>query len=177
MYYDESCVEVFNPHIDCVAPRVARKSFRYLPKCWNYNATIFSGYSCRSPVDGSDIPFCLELAFTQTAFIAECGNRFQEDDHCGTYLEIHEPGDPEIVSDVKLKQQLPSGYRSTIISMTYKGDEGKILCNGPYEVWSGYNHVKLDLAKKLSTALVGSENAIQLDHRKNNAFSGGFTAV
>jgi len=54
--------------------------------------------------------YCVELAFSQNALVFECGNEFANDNHCGTFLEIHKPGDPIILSEIKLRGQFMSGY-------------------------------------------------------------------
>ena len=51
----------------------------------------------------------MELAFTQTSLVVECGNEFVDDAHCGTFMEIHKPNDPIILSESKLRGQFMSG--------------------------------------------------------------------
>ncbi len=43
-------------------------------------------------MDGVPINYCLEVGFTQNAWIVECGGDYKDDSHCGTFLEIHRPG-------------------------------------------------------------------------------------
>ena len=120
--------------------RVARRPFSSLPRCWNRNESIVADGSCRSPVDGSPLPLCIELAVTQTNFIVECANEFKADPHCGTFLEVHRPGFAEKISEARLRAMYPSGYRMTVLSTTYKGDQARTLCydalkKGRFELW------------------------------------------
>ena len=89
---DESCTDVYTPDPHCIVERVRRTDYPVNPVCWNFNDTIIAGRTCRAPRDGTVINYCLELGFTQTAYIVECGGRFKNDPHCGTFLEIHRPG-------------------------------------------------------------------------------------
>ena len=128
------------PRTDCVMSRVARRPFSRLPRCWNRNDTLVADGSCRSPVDGSPLPLCIELGVTQTNFIVECANEFQSDPHCGTFLEVHRPGFAEKLGEARLRAMYPSGYRMTVLSTTYKGDTARTLCfdalkQGRFELW------------------------------------------
>jgi hypothetical protein len=96
--------------------RVARRPFSSLPRCWNRNESIVADGSCRSPVDGSLLPLCIELAVTQTNFIVECANEFKADPHCGTFLEVHRPGFAEKIGEARLRAMYPSGYRMTVLA-------------------------------------------------------------
>jgi hypothetical protein len=89
---DESCTDVYTPDPHCLVERVRRTDYPVLPRCWNHNDTVLAGVPCRAPKDGSPIGMCLELGFTQSAYIVECGGRYKNDPHCGTFLEIHRPG-------------------------------------------------------------------------------------
>ena len=120
--------------------RVARRPFSSLPRCWNRNESIVADGSCRSPADGSLLPLCIELAVTQTNFIVECANEFKADPHCGTFLEVHRPGFAEKIGEARLRAMYPSGYRMTVLSTTYKGDQARTLCydalkKGRFELW------------------------------------------
>ena len=141
-FIDNSCTDVNMPYprTDCVMSRVARRPFSKLPRCWNRNDTVVADGSCRSPVDGSPLPLCIELGVTQTNFIIECANEFQADAHCGTFLEVHRPGFAEKIGEARLRAMYPSGYRMTVLSTTYKGDKTRTLCydalkKGKFELW------------------------------------------
>ena len=76
----------------------------------------------------------MELAFTQNSLIVECGNEFADDPHCGTFLEIHKPEDPIILSEIRLRGQFMSGYRQTVMSLTIMGRDDMVLCRGEHQV-------------------------------------------
>jgi hypothetical protein len=91
---DESCTAEFEPDPHCLASRIRRESYPFLPRCWNFNETVVAGMPCRAPRNGAPLGACLELGFSQTAYIVECGGRYKNDAHCGTFLEIHRKGLP-----------------------------------------------------------------------------------
>jgi hypothetical protein len=110
-----------------------------MPACWNYNDSVVGDAPCRAPSDGSLVPACIEIGYMQNAYVVECGGKYEDDPHCGTFLEIHRPGSQEILSEMKLKAVYASGYRMAIMSTTFKRDATKTLCydntwQGNYEV-------------------------------------------
>ncbi|CAJ1330786.1 unnamed protein product [Effrenium voratum] len=72
----------------------------------------------------------LQVAYMQNAHIASCrGTAFEYDPNCGTYLEVHRPGQKEVLADVRIDAaSFPSGYQ-TVFLATHR------LCRGQYEVW------------------------------------------
>ena len=137
---DPTCTDLLQPRADCVAKRVSRQAWPSMPVCWNWNASVNAGLGCRAPLDGSPLQLCLELGYTQNAYVADCGGPYAGSEHCGTYLEVHRPGREEKLAEVRLPGVLPSGYRMTVISTTYKRDPALVLCYDPvkggrYEVW------------------------------------------
>ena len=46
---------------------------------------------------------------------------FEDDDHCGTFIELHPKDDETILSEVKLNGGFTNGYRTTTIPLIYKG--------------------------------------------------------
>ncbi len=54
---------------------------------------------------------------------------------CGNFLEIHRVGSSEVLSYTRIRGQYGSGYRTTTIKLTRKGDESQLLCAGSYEIW------------------------------------------
>ena len=72
----------------------------------------------------------MKVAFFQNAHIATCQNtQYQDDVNCGTYLEIHKPGDPKVWADVAIDgTPFINGYRTVNIA-TYR------LCLGDHEIW------------------------------------------
>eukprot|EP01138_Halocafeteria_seosinensis_P016491 gb/GECG01016822.1/.p1 GENE.gb/GECG01016822.1/~~gb/GECG01016822.1/.p1 ORF type:complete len:624 (+),score=80.88 gb/GECG01016822.1/:1-1872(+) len=135
LYLAPECNGMLDPFDWCFADGMGRRPFPVVPKCWNFNESIETHKSCRSPEDGSELPFCFELAITQNAYISECGGQFKDTDSCGTFLEVHRPNKSSILTQVRLKGQYTSGYAGVVISSIYKKDENKILCRGDYEMW------------------------------------------
>mmetsp|Transcript_154 Transcript_154/g.367 ORF Transcript_154/g.367 Transcript_154/m.367 type:complete len:216 (-) Transcript_154:103-750(-) len=72
----------------------------------------------------------LQVAYMQNAHIASCrGTPFEYDPNCGTYLEVHRPGQKQVLADVRIDSiSFPSGYQ-TVYLATHR------LCRGQYEVW------------------------------------------
>lgn len=132
---NEDCVGLIDPEFNCVGFRSFKQEFSELPVCWDRNATVNGLGGCRNPTDGSAMEFCIELAFTQTALVVECGNEFLDDPHCGTFLEIHKPDDPIILSEIKLRGQFMSGYRQTVMSTNVMGRTDIVLCRGSHQIW------------------------------------------
>jgi len=137
--FDEECEDLAVPRFECLGLRAKRANYSIFPVCWDRNDTVDATKSCRAPGDGRVLPYCVEVAFSQTAFINECNNRFADDPHCGTFLEIHKPGHPEgdetILGEVKLRRQFTSGYRMSLLPTTYQGMRNRLLCRGTHEVW------------------------------------------
>jgi hypothetical protein len=133
-------VDAYTPRLDCVLPRLARRTFSVVPKCWNFNSTVLADAPCRSPVDGSLVPLCIELGITQSSYVHDCAAASQTDPECGTFLEIHRPGRKGILSEVRIKGMYTSGYRKWLISSTYKRARDRVICydplrDGAYELW------------------------------------------
>jgi len=40
-------------------------------------------------VGGDEFPSCVAVAYTSTAYIVQCGGAYREDNHCGTFIELH----------------------------------------------------------------------------------------
>jgi len=135
IFFDEDCEDLSVPFFDCVGLRARRQRFRTFPVCWDRNESVSALDSCLAPLDGRTVPNCVALGYSQTALIVECNNQFRNDPHCGTFLEIHKPGDEEVLAATKLRGQMFSGYRMTLISLTYKGRLDRLLCRGPHEIW------------------------------------------
>jgi len=136
-----ACTGAGQPWSHCAAPGLATAPPSRMPRCWNYNDSIDALGGCRAPSDGTPLPLCFEFGYTQTALVVECGGEWEDHPHCGTFLEIHRPGDTAILSSVKLKAVLTSGYRSGVISTTWQRHTHRVLCYdlqrlGRYEVRS-----------------------------------------
>jgi len=59
----------------------------------------------------------------------------ENDMKCGTFVELHAPGDPKVLNEAKLKRGFVSGYRMASISTQYMDEENQIICRGTYELW------------------------------------------
>lgn len=125
---NEQCTDAGIPFPECYMARVASTQPLATPACWNRNASMVGDAPCRAPSDGTLIPFCMELAFAQNAYVFECGGVYESDPHCGTFLEVHRSGRPEILSDTHLKAQFTSGYHMTLLSTTYQRHNDRVLC-------------------------------------------------
>lgn len=128
------------PFPDCASNLVQHKPSAVYPACWNHNDSVVGDASCRAPSDGSRIPLCLEVAYSQSAYVVECDNAAANDPHCGVYLEVHRPGQANVLADTKLKAVFTSGFRNAIVTTTYMGDSTRVICwdnfkQGRYELW------------------------------------------
>lgn len=87
---------------------------------------------------------CVQVGYSQSALSVICGNEFSDDEHCGTYLEVHQQnGSPytdetEVINDVQIDYINTSGYNTTTLSMLFgrnttlqgtRENPTKILCN------------------------------------------------
>eukprot|EP00928_Gymnodinium_smaydae_P023436 TRINITY_DN19346_c0_g1_i1.p1 TRINITY_DN19346_c0_g1~~TRINITY_DN19346_c0_g1_i1.p1 ORF type:complete len:289 (-),score=31.60 TRINITY_DN19346_c0_g1_i1:316-1182(-) len=75
----------------------------------------------------------LQIAYFQNVHVPTCaGTAFDGDPNCGTYIEVHKPGDREILGDVRIDSNLEggllNGYRTASIA-THR------LCLGAHELW------------------------------------------
>jgi len=72
----------------------------------------------------------LQVAYFQNSHIANCQDtEFEADPNCGTYIEVHRPGDKRVLSDKRIdKDAYPNGYRTIMMSSNR-------LCFGEHELW------------------------------------------
>lgn len=131
---DDSCTGLAKPTANCLGVRAASQTFPVLPVCWDYNDTVVANAPCRAPKTGQVLNYCIEVAFSQNAYIVQCGGVWKDSRRCGTFLEIHTPGDDTVLAEVKLAGQFTNGYRQTILSTQYQGRADRTLCSGPHEV-------------------------------------------
>lgn len=61
------------------------------PVCWDFNSTVVSTDSCAAR-NGSVLPTCVTIGYTQNAYIVGCGNEFADTRECGTFVELHRRG-------------------------------------------------------------------------------------
>lgn len=105
-----------------------------MPPCWDRNASVDALASCYG-VDGRKKPHCVSVAYMQTALIVQCFGSFALDNHCGTFLELHEPDSEVIVSQTRLLGEYTSGFRTTTLPLFFRGDRTRTVCRGDYEIW------------------------------------------
>jgi hypothetical protein len=68
----------------------------------------------------------LEIAWISNNFVPICENEFNNDD-CGSFLEIHMPGNSKILYKYKISDYYVNGFKTVFLST-------KQLCAGKYEV-------------------------------------------
>ena len=107
------------------------------PACMDHNSTIDALANCYD-IYGNLYPYCVQVAYTQTTFVPQCNVGFAvsggDTTHCGTYLEVHQiHGTPysledDKISDVFIDTRNVSGYYTSVLPLTWKGDSTKVLC-------------------------------------------------
>jgi len=126
---------VINRDLECVDHGVRQRIPDIRPPCWDNNHTINALNSCLTP-EGVELPYCVQLAFTSTTYIVKCGGNLLNDPNCGSFLEVHLPGNPDIITEVRIPPDttFTSGYRTTIMPLNYK-TANRTVCLGGYEIW------------------------------------------
>lgn len=131
---DEACVGLRDPHMACIADRFVAARSKIMPPCWDNNQTVDVTLDCHTH-EGKRRPHCMQVSYSQNAYIYVCGGDFANDDRCGTYLEIHKANgsasddEATILSDVKITTPMTNGMQTTTIPLVYKGDKDRILCS------------------------------------------------
>lgn len=127
---DLECTGVGEPYSFCRGKNYALGRSPLVPACTDNNQSMNTLESCVHP-NGTVLPTCSQVAYAQNAFIGECGI---DDPHCGTFLEVHQiQGTPyseenDVITDVRIETRDVSGFYTTTIPMTWKGDPNKVLC-------------------------------------------------
>ena len=112
-----------------------------MPDCWDYNNTVSAttedelDHVYATLVDGTKVIDSVTIGYTFNGWVMECGGEYKHDPRCGTYLEIHVPGDERIVSEKQLPGGLMNGYRTIDMPMIYKFNKDRVICAGDYEIW------------------------------------------
>lgn len=60
----------------------------HLPALETHPQKVDARNSCQN-LAGEASEHCLALGYSQTAISVTCGGKYVEDDHCGTFLELH----------------------------------------------------------------------------------------
>lgn len=103
-----------------------------VPACMDNNQSLNTRDNCFDPLTGVSHKHCVQVAYSQNAFIGQCGI---DDAHCGTFLEIHQlEGTPystqeDVISDVRVTMREVSGFYTTMMPLTWKNDPNKVLCS------------------------------------------------
>jgi len=130
---DEMCRGLRDPYPSCLQNRLKAIKSPYTPSCWDHNQTVDATLRCYTP-DGRRKSNCMQVSYSQNAFINLCGGDFANDDRCGTFIEIHrENGSPydsqdTILADTEMSTVETNGMYTTTIDLTYKGDKDRLLC-------------------------------------------------
>lgn len=131
-FIDESCRDVRDPYLHCTGFLIGSRRSKSVAPCWDNNQTVDATLDCYTPA-GTRMSTCMQIGFTQTAFIHVCSAQADEDS-CGTFIEIHRPnGSPydaedEVLSHTKLITRFTNGVVTTTIPLTYKYNPFQILC-------------------------------------------------
>lgn len=105
-----------------------------VPACWDHNDTVNAMASCTG-VDGRTKSTCVAVGYMQTAYIVQCFGSFALDNHCGTFIELHAPGNKTILSQTRLLGEYPNGFRTTTLPLFFQGNRSRTICVGDYEIW------------------------------------------
>ncbi|CBN75306.1 conserved unknown protein [Ectocarpus siliculosus] len=131
---EDNCTAAGVPDgLSCVGFRQKQQRSTSVARCTDNNQTVDAGSSCQN-LAGEVSEHCLAVGYSQTAISVICGGDFAEDDHCGTFLELHVGyanyyADPEdVLSEVRLLTANVTGYTTTTIPTTWMNDTSKILC-------------------------------------------------
>jgi hypothetical protein len=133
-YLASECIALYNPYTYCLGKRFGARVSSLKPRCVDNNSSLNTLSGCTSPT-GEVMEKCAAIAYTQNAFIGLCGSDYADNDHCGTFVEIHmRHGSPynketEIIGQVKLQTRNVTGYYTTTIPMTWMLDPTRVLCS------------------------------------------------
>ena len=147
-FYDSFGNDMYS---QCIGENLAMDLELKTPRCWDHNATVNSTLTC-STVNGDRFSSCVAIGYFASAAIVQCGGKFREDDHCGTFIELHaaqsneeESGssgrtcdmecNEQPLSQVRLEGGFVGGYRTTTIPLTILGNSSQVVCEGKFELW------------------------------------------
>ena len=129
---DPKCTKLGSPYSDCRTSRARAVRSNSRPPCSDNNQTVDATLDCYTP-DGKRNTNCMQVGFTQTALIHQCGGILANHPDCGTFLEIHRAspyGDEKsILSETRITGRGDGTTETTIIPLTYNADPTRILCN------------------------------------------------
>ena len=135
---DLECEAKSLPYTYCMGTNYALKRSAARHVCMDNNQSLNSLSTCFDPITGEEMEKCVQVAYSQNAFIPLC-NASNSD--CGTYLEVHSknPYFPEnqMINQVKIETRNTSGAYTTILNTNFLqfNDDGtveedlkKVLC-------------------------------------------------
>lgn len=134
----------------CIDVNLAMNLELNTPACWDNNATVNATLPCYGP-GGNSFPSCVSIGYYSSAYIVQCGGIYREDNHCGTFVELHaamaseshEAGQTmcdlacnmRVLAQARLEGGFVGGYRTTTLPLTIQGNSSQIACEGDYELW------------------------------------------
>lgn len=145
----------------CVGHNLAMDLDLKAPACWDHNNTVNATLPCFT-VNGDRFPSCLAIGYFSSAYVVQCGGAYREDDHCGTFVELHQAKTGEVaaaaasatltglatgksacgvrcnervLAQVRLEGGFSGGYRTTTLPLTIRGNASEVVCEGNYELW------------------------------------------
>lgn len=130
---DYDCDDIAVPYARCRGKNFAHRRADYRPACLDNNQTVDVMAGCQTP-EGEHRDYCVALAYTQNAYIPLCGGDYEDESHCGTFLEIHQVQGTDIteentkIAEVEITTKAISGYYTTTLPLTWMGDSNKVLC-------------------------------------------------
>lgn len=133
---NSECLGRGDPYSYCMEKNYGFIQSPILPACMDHNSTVDATAGCFD-IYGNFTESCVQVGYMQSAFIPQCQEGFHirgDTTHCGTYLEIHQiHGTPYSTEDTILGEAYigtrnVSGYYTTTLPLTWKGDPNKLLC-------------------------------------------------
>jgi len=112
------------PYSRCRGKNYANRRSDDRPACLDYNQTIDVMAGCMTP-EGKHMDYCVQVAYTQNAFVGLCDGEYADDSHCGTFLEVHQiqgtPYYPEdfVIAEAKITTRDVSGFYTTTLNLTH----------------------------------------------------------
>ena len=116
-------VEFPNPDIYSIRMRINPWIGRNNDMCWDETNEGAWGDNTEFE-SGED----MTVSWFTNGYIFHCSTIFENNDECGTYIEIHRPTDSRVIEALKITRLYRSGYSTEFIST-------KNLCAGRYELW------------------------------------------
>jgi hypothetical protein len=130
--WNHSCSGLNAPTSECQALNYQFQRASLRPACLDNNYSLNALEGCLYPQNGTKPRYnCVQVGYYTNTMVPQC----TDNDHCGTYLEIHIPnGTPYsdetvVVSEVLLDQEYTSGYSTTVIPLSWQGNDSRVLCS------------------------------------------------